>query len=100
MNSTHCSRCVCTWMGQMQRTHFTAVYTLYKCVCDKLKKKKNGKPIYRTISRENAALRGASADGESSGCEFAQPHYLLPVCQEAGGPLTDGGGHRELCQFV
>ncbi len=23
---------------------------------------------------ENTALRGASADGESSGCEFAQPH--------------------------
>ncbi len=50
--------------------------------------------------RENATLRGASSDGESSGCEFAQPHYLLPVCQEAGDPLTDGGGHRELCEFV
>ncbi len=25
---------------------------------------------------------------------------LLPVCQEAGDPLTDGGGHRELCQFI
>ncbi len=25
---------------------------------------------------------------------------LLPVCQEAGDPLTDGGGHRGLCQFV
>ncbi len=24
----------------------------------------------------------------------------LPVCQEAGDPLTDGGGHRERCQFV
>ncbi len=23
---------------------------------------------------ENSTLRGASADGESSGCEFAQPH--------------------------
>ncbi len=27
--------CVCTWMGQMQRIHFTAGYTLYNCVCDK-----------------------------------------------------------------
>ncbi len=49
MNSVHCSRCVCVcvcvfttvcvcaWMGQMQRTHFTAGYTLYNCVCDKKK---------------------------------------------------------------
>ncbi len=34
----HCSRCVCTWMGQMQRTHFTAGYTPYNYVCDKKKK--------------------------------------------------------------
>ncbi len=27
--------CVYTWMGQMQRTHFTAGYTLYNCACDK-----------------------------------------------------------------
>ncbi len=27
--------CVCAWMGQIQRTHFTASYTLYNCVCDK-----------------------------------------------------------------
>ncbi len=67
MNRAHCSRCVClcvcvcpllqvcvsvcvcvstapgvgcTWMGQIQRTHFTAgLYSVY-CVCDKLKKKK------------------------------------------------------------
>ncbi len=38
VNSAHCSRCVCTWMGQMQRTNFTAGYTLYNYVC---KKKKN-----------------------------------------------------------
>ncbi len=25
----HCSKCVCTWMGQIQRTHFTASYTLF-----------------------------------------------------------------------
>ncbi len=25
---------------------------------------------------------------------------MLPVCQEAGDPLTDGGGDRELCQFI
>ncbi len=31
--------CVCAraWMGQMQRTHFTAGYTLYNYVCDKKK---------------------------------------------------------------
>ncbi len=27
--------CVCTWMGQIQRTHFTDGYSLYNCVCDK-----------------------------------------------------------------
>ncbi len=61
----------------MQRTHFTAGYTLYNCVCDKKKKKiyigyrffffyrypimvkclnigKNiGKPIYRSISKKS-----------------------------------------------
>ncbi len=37
--------CVYTWMGQIQRTHFTAGYTLYNCVCDKLIKKKITKPI-------------------------------------------------------
>ncbi len=31
---------------------------------------------------------------------FFQFHYLLPVCQEAGDPLTDGGGDGELCQFI
>ncbi len=66
----HCSKCVCTWMGQIQRTHFTAGYTLYNCVCDKLKNRffsfyflpitimvkclnigeNIGKPIYRLIS--------------------------------------------------
>ncbi len=30
---------VCTWMGQIQRTHFTAGYTLYNYVCEKKKKK-------------------------------------------------------------
>ncbi len=53
MNSVHCHRCVCVcvhcskcvcvstapgvcaWMGQIQRTHFTASYTLYNCACDK-----------------------------------------------------------------
>ncbi len=24
----------------------------------------------------------------------------LPVCQEAGDPLEDGGGDGELCQFI
>ncbi len=24
----------------------------------------------------------------------------MPVCQEAGDPLTDGGGDGELCQFI
>ncbi len=85
VNSAHGSRCVCvcsllcvcTWMGQMQRTHFTAGYTLYNCVCDKKNKiiyiyiyrlsfffqnrypimvkclnigNNIGKPIYRSIS--------------------------------------------------
>jgi len=31
---------------------------------------------------------------------LSQPHYLLPVCQEAGDPLTGGGGTGELCQFI
>ncbi len=25
---------------------------------------------------------------------------VLDVSLEAGDPLTDGGGHRELCEFV
>ncbi len=66
--------CVRTWMSQMQRTHFTAGYTLYNYVCDKyiyffkyfffffflypimvkwLNIGKNiGKPTYRSISNE------------------------------------------------
>ncbi len=52
----HCSRCVCAWMGQIQRTHFTADYTLYNCVKKKKKTclnigKNIGKPIYRSISK-------------------------------------------------
>ncbi len=55
----HCSRCVCvcecvcvcvcvcvnvcTWMGQIQRAHFTASYTLYNC--EKKNKKHNGKML-------------------------------------------------------
>ncbi len=27
---------------------------------------------------------------------FPQPHYLLPVCQEACDPLIDGSGDGEL----
>ncbi len=64
--------CVCVstapGAGQIQRTHFTAVYTLYNCVCDKKKKglfftkpisdygkmlkygKNISNPIYRSIS--------------------------------------------------
>ncbi len=64
MNSVHCSRCVCTWMGQMQRTHFTAGYSLYNCVCEILVFLQNrypimvkylnigkniGKPIYQSL---------------------------------------------------
>ncbi len=41
---------------------------------------------------ENTALRSSSADRAGAGGEFSQPHYLLPVSQEAGDPLTDGGG--------
>ncbi len=74
MNSVHCSRCVCvhTWMGQMQRTNFTAGYSLL-CIMMYVTTKKKiqnryfffskpimvkclnigkniGKPIYRSIS--------------------------------------------------
>ncbi len=49
---------------------------------------------------ENTALRSSSADRTGAGWAFSQPHYLLPVCQEAGDPLTDGGGDGELCQFI
>ncbi len=42
----------------------------------------------------------SSADRTGAGGEFSQPHYLLPVCQEAGDPLTDGGGDGELCQVI
>ncbi len=45
---------------------------------------------------ENVALRGSSAGGAGAGCVFSQPHKLLPVCQEAVDPLTDGGRNREL----
>ncbi len=31
---------------------------------------------------------------------MSQPHYLLPVCHEAGDPLEDGVGDGELCQFI
>ncbi len=42
---------------------------------------------------ENTALWSSSADRTGAGCVFS-------VCQEAGDPLTDGGGHGELCQFI
>ncbi len=49
---------------------------------------------------ENTSLRGASADGESPGCEFAQPHYcylyVRNVTVTDSMSLTEGGGHREL----
>ncbi len=71
MNTAHCSRCVCTWMGQIQRTHFTAIIL---CIIVYVTNKKNnnyrlffqnrypimvkclnigkniGKPIYRSLS--------------------------------------------------
>ncbi len=40
VNSAHCSRCVCTWMGQIQRTHFTAGYSPYNCVTNVKQTKK------------------------------------------------------------
>ncbi len=49
---------------------------------------------------ENTALRSSSADRTGAGWEFSQLYCLLPVCQEAGDPLTDGGGDGELCQFI
>ncbi len=45
---------------------------------------------------ENTALRSSIADCTGAGCVFSQPHYLLPVCQEAVDPLAEGGGHGEL----
>ncbi len=49
---------------------------------------------------ENTALRSSSADRAGAGWDLSQPHYLLSVCQEAGDPLTDGGGDGQLCQFI
>ncbi len=49
---------------------------------------------------ENTFLRSSSDDCTGAGCVFSQPHYLLPVCQEAGDPLTYGDGDGELCQFI
>ncbi len=53
---------------------------------------------------ENTALRGASAAGESPGCEFTQPHYcylyVRNVTVTDSMSLTEGGGHRELWEFV
>ncbi len=48
---------------------------------------------------ENTALRSSSADLTGAGWEFSQPHYLLPVCQEANDPLTDGGGDGRVSLF-
>ncbi len=48
----------------------------------------------------NTALRSSSADRTGAGWEFSQPHKLLLVCQEAGDPLTEGGGDGKLCQFI
>ncbi len=48
---------------------------------------------------ENTVLRSSSADRTGAGCVFSQPHYLLPVCQEAGDPLTDGGGDGKLSVY-
>ncbi len=63
MNSVYCSKCVCTWMGQIQRTHFTTSYTLYNCVTNTIYLfflpimvkclnigKNIGQPIYQSIS--------------------------------------------------
>ncbi len=50
---------------------------------------------------ENTAPRSSSADRAGAGGDLSQPHYLLPVCQKAGDPQTDGGGgDGELCQFI
>ncbi len=52
MNSVHCSRCVHTWMGQMQRTNFTAGYSLLciiMYVTTKKKKKKKKKKLKTDI---------------------------------------------------
>ncbi len=56
---------------------------------------------------ENTALRSSSADRTGAGCVCScrerravgrehGPEELLPVCQEAVDPVTDGGGHGEL----
>lgn len=45
-------------------------------------------------------LRG---EHTSPGCvtaDFTQPHLLPPVCQHVCDPLTFGGWHSELGQFV
>ncbi len=52
----------------------------------------------RAVGREHSP-RSSSANRMGAGLKFSQPHYLQPVCQEAGDPLTDRGGEGELCQF-
>ncbi len=43
----HCSRCVHTWMGQMQRTNFTAGYSLL-CIIMYVTTKKINKNKFKT----------------------------------------------------
>ncbi len=93
--------CVCTWMGQIQRTYFTAGYTLYNCVCKKKKKKKRqkknffflqnrypimvkclnigkniSKPIYRLISTYNACFFSADFSGSAPYIEIICEHVI------------------------
>ncbi len=111
----HCSRCVHTWMGQMQRTNFTAGYSLLciiMYVTTKKKKKKKkiqnryfffskpimvkclnigkniGKPIYRSISKAKQGWAGQYLDGRPPG----KTRLLLEevLVRPAGGALNRG----------
>lgn len=56
----------------------------------------NGSPVVKSVQREKGPPRGRPI----AGCDAPQPLLLLPVSQEAGDPLTDGGGRRELGQLL
>ena len=45
-----------------------------------------------TSMREDTSLESTSTDCPYTRRDVPQSHLLFPACQEAGDPLTDGGG--------